>query len=318
MSARIGFPLALLLAVVTGSASRAQDAFNVTGADLAKVPAHAKAGEVPAPQGPRSLQQSDWINYTQPDCCQPTGCNGPLSWELYMRNGASFAVGGGVLSDHLEPGWEINGGGRALLYNPDQNKAWTIDLGINNIANHANNDTTPFPMTVLVPRPVNTSSANANPNTNAQGVPVDPQFFTSPLGNYPATAAIPVNFGNDPRFPNLTLKSLNRSFVNLGFGREWWINAPANDCCWLWRWGLDGGGRWGVVKANFEEIRHRTDTMTGIYAGVHSDLEIPVGCCKFQLGVRGTWDWTWINDLLQQNDANISSISVLGTLGVRF
>lgn len=322
MSARIGFPLALLLAVVTGSASRAQDAYNVTGADLTKVPAHAKPGEVPPPEGRTTPYLSDWINYTQPDCCKPAGCNGPISWELYLRNGASIPIGGGVFGDVLEAGWEVSGGGRALLYNTEQTKAWAIDLGINNIANRANSDPTQIPMTVLVPRPVNTSSTTANINTNAQGVPVDPQFFSqstaTPTATYPSSAAIPVNFGTDPRFPGLTLKSLNRSFVNLGFGREWWLNAPSNDCCWLWRAGVDGGGRWGVARANFEEIRHRTDTMTGMYAAVHSDIEVPIGCCKFQFGVRGEWDWTWMNNILMQNDANIQSINILASLGIRY
>src|SRR5207248_1751425 len=103
----------------------------------------------------------------------------------------------------------------------------------------------------LVPRPTDpTNSTNINgPFPAPLNLPALPTRYQSGLGtvfNYPQDAAIPVVFGGtDPvtgtTFPSLTIKSMNRTFVDLTGGREWYLNAPASGCCPLWRAGFDAG-----------------------------------------------------------------------------
>src|SRR5207247_188290 len=104
------------------------------------------------------------------------------------------------------------------------------------------------------------------------------------------------------KLAGVTVSGLNRTFVNLGMGREWYMwhsaNTPGNN----WRMGMDFGGRYGSEKADFHEIRHRTDVVGGVYASLHTDLEIPCGCCIFQCGLRGQWAYTWSDILQKQSD----------------
>jgi len=73
---------------------------------------------------------SDWILYTKPGCCGPVGGWGPIMPELYVRNGPSIPVGGGVLGWALQTGWMFQGGGRSLFFNPSMTAAWVADIGI--------------------------------------------------------------------------------------------------------------------------------------------------------------------------------------------
>ena len=75
-----------------------------------------------------------------------------------------------------------------------------------------------------------------------------------------------------------TVSSLNMTFANVGFGREWWLHGsadPGQQQGWNWRVGTDAGGRWGSASVNFNEIQHHTDVVGGTYAAVHSDVEYP-------------------------------------------
>src|SRR5262249_58975309 len=103
------------------------------------------------------------------------------------------------------------------------------------------------------------------------------------LGPTAGGGAAPVNFGIDPGVPGVTVRDMNRTFVNLGFGREWYLD-PANTCGLRWRAGFDVGGRYGVNNVEFQEIRHRTDTIGGLYAALHTDVECPCGGLAFLLG----------------------------------
>lgn len=324
MSAKSSLPCALVLAVLGASLAYAGDDGGIPpivppGTDLHRVPAHIPPGEnVPPDTLKRDIRQSDWILGDRPECCGPVGKDGPVTMEVYLRNGTSSPIGGGLLSDVIGTGWMLQGGGRTLFFNATNDRAWTIDLNITNVANWANKSAAnAIAMTdVLVPRP--TDPANPT-NPNPPGLPA---AFQSPP--YPQQAAIPVDFGADnfgTFIPGLSLTSLNRTFVSAGVGREWYIGLPANLCDggWMWRVGADVGGRWGTTKANFKEIRHRTDVIHGVYAALHSDLEAPCGgCCKFQLGLRTEWDWTWMYDIIRPNSGDISELNVLITTGVRF
>ncbi len=83
---------------------------------------------------------SSYITYTRPECCGPIGCDGPIMGELYVRTGPSLPFGDGILAHSLETGWEVMAGGRSLFFNKDVDRAWTVDLGISYMYNHARSD----------------------------------------------------------------------------------------------------------------------------------------------------------------------------------
>ena len=61
------------------------------------------------------LTPSNWIRYSQPECCNSIGCNGPIKMELYERTGASFNMGGGDIPQRLNTaGYMIEAGGRSI------------------------------------------------------------------------------------------------------------------------------------------------------------------------------------------------------------
>jgi hypothetical protein len=114
----------------------------------------------------------------------------------------------------------------------------------------------------------------------------------------------------------VTVRSFNRTLVGLGFGKEWYLWEAANAPGRKWRAGVDAGGRWGSASMQFPEIRHRTDTITGVYAAAHTDFEVPYGRCFLSWGLRCEWAYTWSDILQMQSD--VQEINVLATFGVRF
>src|SRR5262245_14744391 len=85
------------------------------------------AGSVPDP----------WITYDRPGCCGPQGRDGPIGWELYLRNGVSIPTGNNILQESLNPGWQTSAGARTLLFNKDTTAAWTADVGLSYSYNNA-------------------------------------------------------------------------------------------------------------------------------------------------------------------------------------
>ena len=234
MSAKASFPLAILLTAVGLWTARAQlpdERGSSSSAEMLPVPADA----MPAPS-PREVlpapsllasPMSGWIVHNQANCCSPFGGDGPINTELYIDTGPSIPVGGGILHHIMETGWDVRGGGRSLFFNPAVDAAWTIDLNLSYIYNHAR----PNPKV---------------PSVNSTGSTIQ-----------------------------ATLKDLNRTFVNGAFGREWYLNAPANAAGWKWRAGFDLGGGIGSGLVDFVELRHKTDTIYDVVIGLHSDLEVP-------------------------------------------
>jgi hypothetical protein len=110
----------------------------------------------------------------------------------------------------------------------------------------------------------------------------------------------------------------NRTFANLALGGEWYLSGPATCNHRTWRSGFDVGGRWGTAKMDLTGIQHRTGVLTGVFAAVHSDLEIPCGCYLFFAGVRAEWGYTFSDILQSQNDADVMDVNLMLTAGVRF
>jgi hypothetical protein len=111
---------------------------------------------------------------------------------------------------------------------------------------------------------------------------------------------------------------LNRTYANLALGGEWYLAGSANGTHRTWRAGFDVGGRWGTAKVELHDAQHRTGVLTGVFAAVHSDYEIPCGCYLFVAGVRAEWGYTFSDILQSQNDSDVMDINLMLTAGVRF
>ena len=95
----------------------------------------------------------------------------------------------------------------------------------------------------------------------------------------PAAAGTPatsVAFGQNG-IPGVTVREVNRTFMNLGGGKEMYLIGSAHCDGLTWRIGWDGGGHYGSERVTFNEIPHRTGVIEGAYAALHSDIEIPWG-----------------------------------------
>jgi hypothetical protein len=291
MNAKRACLVALVMTLAGVGATRAQEGgsgpYGGTGAPMSSAAAAAPGavdGPVPPPTGPRL---SDYILGTTPDCCGPVGGNGPISMEPYVRAGVSVILPTGFLGKVLETGWDIEGGGRTLFFNPEGDAAWTLDLGVSNVNNHGQHSDRAAPLHILEPNAVGT-----------------------------------VSFVDQA----VTVRSLNRTFVNSSVGREWYLWCPAANCpsCGRmgsgpnWRVGIDGGGRWGTEKMEFHEIKHRTEVIEGAFAAIHTDLEVPCGGWVFVVGARVEYDYTWMHQILQGIPENLQEFNGLVTLGLRY
>src|SRR5947208_11042327 len=151
MSTKASFPLAILLTAVGLWTARGQDSLGdqslgdqkqtgqpAPNAEVLPPPADA----VPTPEGlpapaVSASPMSSWIVHNQANCCSPFGGDGPINTELYVDTGPSIPLAGGILHHIMETGWDIRGGGRSLFFNPAVDAAWTIDLSLSYIFNHA-------------------------------------------------------------------------------------------------------------------------------------------------------------------------------------
>jgi hypothetical protein len=258
------------------------------------------AAQAPVHNGP-----SDYILGNKGDCCGPMGGDGRIDVETFTRLGASMPLDAGYFGKTLGTGWLFEAGGRSLFFNQENDAAWTVELSLANISNHGQrSDQIAVLHNVAVP---NSQTAIALGGPSAVSVPVVP----------------------------VTVRNLNRTMANLGIGREIYLWGPASKCsgdtvsachgegctsnCVAdnWRVGFDVGGRWGTEKLELHELNHFTGVVTGVFVALHTDMEIPCGCCVFQLGARVEWDYTFEN-ILPGIDSDLQSLNFMVTMGVRY
>jgi hypothetical protein len=301
MSTKLIVPSTLVLALLGACAAHAQDLPPTQSViDTTRVPAPAPGEAVGSGGGmdPKTGggtnrdpagKLSQWITYTPPDCCGPIGDNGPIQTELFLRSGWSYPINGGVFGHTLKNGWDIAGGGRTLFFNPERDAAWTVGLSVSNIHYDGQHED------VLLP-------------------------FDFVTGTAPLLTTVT---------SDVSVHGLNMTFFNVELGREWYLTGAANSPCNRWRAGFDWGGRLGSAKVllhdrgptgtDFFGGFHRTDVVYGVYAAIHTDYEIPCGgCCTFLIGLRGEWDYNWMDILQSRNDSNMQELNFLITTGVRF
>ncbi|HZU34820.1 MAG TPA: hypothetical protein VFA18_02865 [Gemmataceae bacterium] len=224
-----------------------------------------------APSDTTPGRLSDWITYTRPDCCGPVGGNGPITYDLYLRTGPVLPFGSSLLARSVEPGWEVDGGGRSLFYNTAGDAAWLVDIGVSYMYNHSGSQDLTF------------------------------------------------QFSGEPTH----VATLHRTWVNVGLGYEWYLQGCRTSPGLRWKLGVDAGGRWGMIRLDtFGDVTGQyfrlSDTIGAAYIGLHTDLEIPCGCCTFEVGFRAEYDYTWSDILPGQPQSDVQDENLLLTAGVRF
>ncbi|HEY7424507.1 MAG TPA: hypothetical protein VH682_09785 [Gemmataceae bacterium] len=244
------------------------------------------------PLGPPA---SPWLQYPRsPCCCGPVGhCGGLINSELFIRSGFAFPVGGGIFGNFLRTGWDIEGGGRLLFFNPPASAAWTATLSVSNI----------FARTGTANQPIDLF------NVKVQTAVTVPGTTTTT----PVTAVVP--------HTTATVSSLNMTFANAGLGREWWLLGsadPGQQHGCNWRVGVDAGGRWGSAMVQFNELQHHTDVVGGVYAAIHTDVEYPWRCGILFSGIRYEYNYIWTSLLQDQNNGDFQSMNLLFQIGARF
>jgi hypothetical protein len=314
MNAKTVFSTALVWTVVGLGAVRGQTTPNPQGTPLSSGPQSAASSLPPAagplsppsslppggpssgpnevPGGPNGMYGvSSWIRGDKYGCCDHVGGNGPIQTELFFNAGVSIPLGhNGQVALALQNGLDLGVGGRTLFFDPAMVTAWDIVVGITNITNHAHGSP-PMALNILVPQ--------LNPVTNT-------------------VTGVPVSFGSSG-VPGVTLQDLNRTFVDLGGGKEWYLWGAANSCGPKLLFGIDGGGRYGTERAEFHEIPHRTDVIAGMFAAVRCDYECPLcGCFVLQAGVRVEYSYTWSDIMQIQNNSDVQDLNILFSIGVRF
>jgi hypothetical protein len=196
---------------------------------------------------------------------------------VFLRVGPSIPVGGNFLGRELQVGWSIEAGVRGLFFNPQMTGAWVLEGHV----------------------------VNSNNSGGAEGDPAMLNIFVKNAAGVATLTDVAA-----------TVRNYNRTMVGFGGGYEWYLWAPANATGHHWRVGVDAGGRYGSSSMTFNEIRHRTDVIAGMYAAAHTDFEIPCGRCFLSWGLRCEWAYTWGDILQRQSD--VQEINALATFGVRY
>jgi len=245
---------------------------------------------LPASPYPAGTVASPWSHGTQPECCGPTGGNGPVTYELYAKTGPSLIIGGGAtFSGAAEFGWLVGGGGRTLLFNPEGDAAWVLDLGLHYAYNGGKNDR------------------------------------TLDVFNRPPRGPDGLLTGPDVIFP-FTLRGVTRTSFNYSVGRDWFLNGPGVlgfEQNWNSRFGVDVGGRYGTIRVDLipetdrDNYFRRYSVTNGVSLGAHYNAETPVGNWILFTGFRVEYGFNWSN-VVPPLDGNFQDLNLLLTVGVRF
>ncbi|MBO0697433.1 MAG: hypothetical protein J2P46_03500 [Zavarzinella sp.] len=107
-------------------------------------PAGAPTIAPPVPNGPP--MPGCGVPYPGGDCCGPVGANGPIGQEVYLRVGANFPLGNGLLARSLNTaGLTTQIGGRSQFFDPQGDAAWAVDVHLQYQYNNADaQDTVTF------------------------------------------------------------------------------------------------------------------------------------------------------------------------------
>ncbi len=229
-----------------------------------------------------------------PGCCGPLGGDGRVTYEAYSYAGLNFTYGNG-LPDRLNAvGWMVGGGLRTLLFDPTHTAAWTIDFGGSYGYNRGQGDQAPTGLFLRTP-PVQNQI-----NGGFQVVP--------------------------DRFVVSGIRGIHRSSFNFAFGRDVWLMGDGTTGGMQgtnWRVGGWVGGRYGTSHVDINPLNEvngysrRQNVFHGIYAGVHTTFDVPMGAWVWTNGIRAEYGHDWTN-LVPPIQGNLHNINVHLTTGIRF
>jgi hypothetical protein len=254
----------------------------------------------PAPPAPPALPPGSYAvpYYTDaPGCCGPLG-GGHLAYELYSMTGPNFIFGNGPLTNRLNTGWIVQGGGRSLFFNTSNDAAWVIDLGL-----------------------------SYQYNRGKQDDPADLFVREAPIQNAATGQLTP----QPDQFLSTNIRGFHRTAFNFAIGRDWWFwgpGAPGLEHGWNCRFGMDVGGRWGTEHVDLDLIgtrgpfgsplyARRQGVFHGVYISGHVSWEVPVGGWIWFVGLRGQYGYDWGNIVMPLN-GDIQNANLLMTTGIRF
>jgi hypothetical protein len=224
---------------------------------------------------------SSWLVYPRsPGCACQAGGDGPISGEVYAQTGFSFPISGNYFGRVFGVGWDVEGGGRLHLFNPEMDADWLIGLSVSNVYNDAVERSIPRTLISVVNR------------------------FTGIL-----TPSVTV-----------TMRDYNRTYVGAYVGREWYLcgAAESDGVTPTWKWGINGGGRYGTDKLEVGEIQHLTKRIEALFGAIHTEVEVPYGPAILSFGLWGEYAYTWSDILQPQNNSDLMELNLMLTAGVRF
>jgi hypothetical protein len=125
----------------------------------------------------------------------------------------------------------------------------------------------------------------------------------------------------------VTLRNLHRTAVGLGFGHDWFVFGPGSVgryCDTNIRYGFEAGARWGtqhldlnIVGTNDGYLRHQ-DGFGEAYAGIHFDMDIPMGGWTFFTGFSSEFVYTFSGAIIPNVNTNLHELNTMLTAGVRY
>src|SRR5262245_60505325 len=123
-----------------------------------------------------------------------------------------------------------------------------------------------------------------------------------------------------------TVRTLHRSGVSLGLGRDWYSSAPGfvmgSTACTR-AYGVDFGVRYGSTHVDLNlddpvvDYARLQDIFGQSFLGLHTDWEFPRDGWTLLLGAR--FEWTYMfTDVLQATNSELHDLNFLVTIGVRY
>ncbi|QEG30417.1 hypothetical protein GobsT_52220 [Gemmata obscuriglobus] len=232
-----------------------------------------------------------------PGCCGPLGRDGRIGYELYSFTGLNFTIGNG-LPDRLNAvGWTVGGGVRTLFFDATHTAAWTIDLGGSYTYNRGQGAQSPTNLFLRTPA--------ADPSPNDGVTELQPQPDRLVLSG---------------------IRGIRRSSFNYAIGRDVWLlgnGSTGGQNGTNWRVGGWIGGRYGTSSVDVNPLTEvdgyarRQNVFHGIFTGVHTTFDIPVGAWIWTNGVRVEYGHDWTN-LVPPIQGNIHNINIQFTTGIRY
>lgn len=248
-------------------------------------------GAQPGGQPPGSYPSPYYVD--GPGCCGPLGRDGRIGYELYSYAGLNFTFGNGLPDRLNAAGWTVGGGVRTLFFDPTHTAAWTVDFG---------------------------GSFTYNRGQGAQ----EP---TNLFRRQPTAAD--ANNVQQPQPDVLTLsgvRGIHRSSFNYAIGRDWWLlgdGSTGGQNGTNWRVGGWIGGRYGTMHLDAIPLNEvggyfrRQNVFHGIYAGVHTTFDVPMGAWVWTNGIRAEYGHDW-NNVAPPIQGNLHNINVQFTTGIRY